>query len=102
VDPVRGPLLLRKSFSAVNGTRDLQICSQELWPLDHRGGFLMLSRHGVIEGIILAFGRTVAPAFSRRLPNAASEFEPGTIHLGYIVDKATLGQVFSGYFDFLC
>jgi hypothetical protein len=32
VDPVRDPLLLRKSGSAGNRTRDLWICSQELWP----------------------------------------------------------------------
>jgi hypothetical protein len=38
VDPVSDPLLLRKSGSARNRTRDLWICSQELWPLDHRGG----------------------------------------------------------------
>jgi hypothetical protein len=38
VDPVPDPLLLRKSGSAGNRTRDLCICSQELWPLDHRGG----------------------------------------------------------------
>jgi hypothetical protein len=38
VDPVPDPLLLRKSDSAENPTRDLWICSQELWPLDHRGG----------------------------------------------------------------
>jgi hypothetical protein len=38
VDPVPDPLLLRKSGSAWNRTRDLWICSQELWPLDHRGG----------------------------------------------------------------
>jgi hypothetical protein len=38
VDPVPDPLLLRKSGSAGNRTRDLWICSQELWPLDHRGG----------------------------------------------------------------
>ena len=31
-------LLLRKSGSAGNRTRDLCICSQKLWPLDHRGG----------------------------------------------------------------
>jgi hypothetical protein len=42
VDPVPGPLLLRKSGSAVNRTRDLWICSQELWPLDHRGGPLII------------------------------------------------------------
>jgi hypothetical protein len=38
VDPVPDPLLLRKSGSAGNRTRDLWIYSQELWPLDHRGG----------------------------------------------------------------
>jgi hypothetical protein len=38
MDPVPDPLLLRESDSAVNQTRDPWICSQELWPLDHRGG----------------------------------------------------------------
>jgi hypothetical protein len=36
--PVPDPLLLRKSGSAGNRSRDLWICSQELRPLDHRGG----------------------------------------------------------------
>jgi hypothetical protein len=43
VDPVRDPLLLRKSGSAGNRTRDLWICSQELWTLGHRGGRSKLS-----------------------------------------------------------
>ena len=34
VEPVPDPLLLRKSGSAGNRTRDLCICSQKLWPLD--------------------------------------------------------------------
>jgi len=38
VDPVPDPLLLRKSGSAGDRTQDLCICSQKLWPLDHRGG----------------------------------------------------------------
>ena len=38
MNPVPDPLLLRKSGSAENRTRDLCICSQKLWPLDHRGG----------------------------------------------------------------
>jgi hypothetical protein len=38
VDPVPDSLLLRKSGSAGNRSRDLRICSQELSPLDHRGG----------------------------------------------------------------
>jgi hypothetical protein len=42
VDPVPDPLLLRKSGSAGDRTRDLCICSQRLWPLDHRGGRLSI------------------------------------------------------------
>ena len=41
VDPIPDPLLLRKSGSAGNRTRDLCICNQKLWPLDHRGGRYM-------------------------------------------------------------
>jgi hypothetical protein len=37
VDPVPDRLFLRKSGSAGNRTRDLWMCSQELWPLDHWG-----------------------------------------------------------------
>jgi hypothetical protein len=33
-------LLLRKSSTVGDRIRDLWICSQELWPLDHRGGLL--------------------------------------------------------------
>jgi hypothetical protein len=36
VDPVPD-LLLFKSGSAGNRTRDLWVCSQEIWPIDHRG-----------------------------------------------------------------
>jgi hypothetical protein len=43
VDPVPDPLLLRKSGNAGNQTQDLGICSQKLWPLDHRGGRYFLS-----------------------------------------------------------
>jgi hypothetical protein len=38
VNPVTDPLLLRNSDTARNRTRDLWVRSQELWPLDHRGG----------------------------------------------------------------
>jgi hypothetical protein len=38
VDPIPDPLLLRKFGSAGYRTRDLWVSSQELWPLDHRGG----------------------------------------------------------------
>jgi hypothetical protein len=42
VDPVPDPLLLRKSGSVGNRTRDLWFCSQELLPLDHRGGPIII------------------------------------------------------------
>jgi hypothetical protein len=38
MDPVPDPLLLRKSGSARNRTRDLWVCSQGLGTLNHRGG----------------------------------------------------------------
>jgi hypothetical protein len=38
VDPIPDPLLLRKFGRDRNRTQDLWICSQKLWPLDHRGG----------------------------------------------------------------
>jgi hypothetical protein len=38
MDFVPDPLLLRKSSSAGNRTRDLGVSREELRPLDHRGG----------------------------------------------------------------
>jgi hypothetical protein len=43
VNPVPDPLPLRKSGSAGNLIRDLRIYSQEFWPLDHRGGLLLVT-----------------------------------------------------------
>jgi hypothetical protein len=48
VVPVPDPLLLIKSGSAGNLTRDLWICTQELRPLDHRGGHGMVSSNKVL------------------------------------------------------
>jgi hypothetical protein len=39
VDSVPDSILLRKSSSAGNPTRNLWICNQKLWPLDDRGGY---------------------------------------------------------------
>jgi hypothetical protein len=38
MDPVPDPLLVRKFGSVAYQTRDLWVCSQELWPQDRRGG----------------------------------------------------------------
>jgi hypothetical protein len=39
-NPGPDPMLLRKSDSAGNRPLDLWVCSQKVWPLDHRGGIL--------------------------------------------------------------
>jgi hypothetical protein len=53
VDPVPDPLLLRKSGSDGNRTRDLCSCSQKLWPLDHRGGLCGVTGHVMYHNLIL-------------------------------------------------
>jgi hypothetical protein len=37
VEPIPDPLLLRKTCSSWNRNRDIWVCSQKLWPLDHKG-----------------------------------------------------------------
>jgi len=49
VDPVPDPLLLRKSGNAGDRTRDLRICSQKLWPPDHRGGRLNIKPNETMQ-----------------------------------------------------
>ena len=57
VYPVPDPLPLRKSGSAGNRTRDLCICSQKPWPLDHRGG---------LQYTYLIIYRSILPFFFRK------------------------------------
>jgi hypothetical protein len=66
VDPVPNQLLLRKSGSAGNQTRDLCISGQKLWPLEYRGGpwkqlpFPKLSMHALGTIIYGCFaGKTI-------------------------------------------
>jgi hypothetical protein len=54
VDPVPDPLLLKNSGSAKNRTRDLWICIQELWPLDHRGGPRYCTTRSICKTCILS------------------------------------------------
>jgi hypothetical protein len=56
VNPVADPLLLRNSGRAGNRGWDLWICSQELWPLDHGGGFIQVQiQHGNHTGLFSLF-----------------------------------------------
>jgi hypothetical protein len=45
-------------------------------------------------------GRAVAQADSHRFPTARPGFVPGSGHIGFVVDKVALVQVFSDYFGF--
>jgi hypothetical protein len=47
-------------------------------------------------------GRAIAQAVSRWLPTAAARVRDRVCHVGFVVDKVALGQVFSEYFGFLC
>jgi hypothetical protein len=49
---------------------------------------------------MMAVGRTIAQAVSRWLPTAAARVRARSGHVGFVVDKVTLGQVFSEYFGF--
>jgi hypothetical protein len=42
--------------------------------------------------------KRLVAGFSPRLPG----FKPGSSHVGFVVEKVALGQVFFGYFGFPC
>jgi hypothetical protein len=46
--------------------------------------------------------RAIAQAVIRRLPTMAAEVEPRSGHVGFVVDRVALGQVFCEYFGFPC
>jgi hypothetical protein len=104
VDPVPDPLLLRKSGSAENQTRNLWIYSQELWPLDHRCGMftyeiIMQEIYFYVDIYILwhitpcslwkanqQFGGTCRLHLQgRRINQARNQHEAGTKHRHFLL-----------------
>jgi predicted glycosyl hydrolase (DUF1957 family) len=47
-------------------------------------------------------GRAIDQAVSRWLPTASARVHTRSGHVGFVVDKVALGQVFSEYFGFPC
>jgi hypothetical protein len=47
-------------------------------------------------------GRAIVQAFGRRLTTAAPRVRAWSGHVGFVVDKVALGQVFYEYFGFPC
>jgi hypothetical protein len=50
----------------------------------------------------LVRGRAIAQAVSRWLPTTAAIFNPRSSHVGFVMDRVALGQVFYEYFGFPC
>jgi hypothetical protein len=102
VNPVPDTLLLRKSGSARNRTRDLCECSQELSPLDHRYIYiygiyaLLIIFHFCIHVVICCVNTSIGPPLwssgqsswlltqrspvrFTKLPDFLSSIESGTV-----------------------
>jgi hypothetical protein len=56
----------------------------------------------IFMSILLNVGRAIAQAVSRWLPTAAARVRTRSGHVGFVVDKVALGQVFSEDFGFPC
>jgi hypothetical protein len=52
--------------------------------------------------LTLHSGRAVAQAISRFFPQLQPGFKLRSSHVGFVVNKVALGQVFSEYFGFPC
>jgi hypothetical protein len=55
-----------------------------------------------MQVLLLILGRAIAQAISRRFSTAEARFESRSGHVGFVVDKVALGQIFSEYFGFSC
>jgi hypothetical protein len=81
-DPVPDQLLLGKSGSAGKQTQDLWICSQKLWPLDHKGDQTDAIRHsiwGLFPSLPLISSLPPSPLFiNQQVP----WLESGTVDTG--------------------
>jgi hypothetical protein len=59
-------------------------------------------KHSGQSDLTFNFGRAIAQTVSRWLPTVAARVRVRTEHVGFVVDKVALGQVFSEYFSFPC
>jgi hypothetical protein len=52
------------------------------------------------QSVCELLGRAIAQVDNRWLPTAAARVRAGSGHVGFVVDKVALGQVFSKFFGF--
>jgi hypothetical protein len=102
------PIYMRlKSSNIVHHTLQKTTCNQitEVKTLTNilRGTHcVVVACNNVLKHLPGSYGRAVAQAVSRRFPTAAARVRVRAEHVGFVVDKAALGQVFSEYFSFPC
>jgi hypothetical protein len=90
--------------------RGLQMCNrisnnfERAQKIDRRGINIYSLKKAIISVTLFTFlfSRAVAQAAIRRLPTAAACLEPGSSHVEFVVDTATLRQVSPKYFGFPC
>jgi hypothetical protein len=56
----------------------------------------------ILHLLLHLLGRALAQAVSRWLPTVAARVRARSNHVGFVVEKVALGQVFSEYFGFPC
>ena len=54
---------------------------------------ILLVPWNIFSNICSHLGRAMAQAVSRRHPTAEAGFDPGSVHVGFVVDEVALGQV---------
>jgi hypothetical protein len=99
----RSPLL-RGRCQNISNLWDLRFSRRWLWRMPSSG---MWRRVDIFVnrrfGGTYRLGRAIAQAVSCWLPTAAVRgSSPGSGHVGFVVDRVALGQVFSKYFGFPC
>jgi hypothetical protein len=60
------------------------------------------THRSTMSSLIRTLGNAMAQAVSHWLPTAAARVRAQSGHVGFVVDKMGLGQIFSEYFGFPC
>jgi hypothetical protein len=81
---------------------------KKIYPMASSGiettAFWLVTQHLTNYTIICSWlnGRCMAVTLVAGFPPRRPGFEPGSGHVGFVIDKAVLGQIFPGYSGFLC
>jgi hypothetical protein len=79
-----------------------RVCNVDYFPAvlsvtTNSNGFCRHNKDGALNFIQC---RTITQAVNRGFPPQLPVFEPRSSHMGFVVDKTALGEIFSEYFGF--